>query len=371
MFQDLAGYHSLHNTGTHRLNRVARHAQQAWLDYWLGKRRRNAGHYDALTLACLRSAWYRQPTLRHLLGYLDVRRDLGYRPSAALLSGLSARLPAASGRQLHQALNLLLEGGITPTQLAALDSTVLQAMATHSPPVAGALQAAGITLDETGQALAHLQARQETWRQEFAGYLAARRGSICVVGNAPILDNAGHGPRIDASRCVVRFNRYQPAADKSFRAGQTRDTGSRIDILVCAPGFATGGLSQECPAEWLILSGCDMRYRLYDWRGLLPLIIAGQKIVTIPREPWRRLVRSLHAPPSAGVLLLEWLIELLGEVDGITAAGFQDLHHPAAANRPGRPALPWRRPDRRHNWTGELALLESWRTGGLVQLESS
>lgn len=467
--------HALHNTGIHPLNRGTRCAAQAWLSYWLGRQWRRAGQYDARTLTCLRNAWRKQPSLRHLLGYLGVRRDLGYSPSPALLSELNARLPSASGKNLHRALNLLLEGGVDPVQLALADpnalqpkathtapvltgsatqqetiaipqtvevhpppvttgaktprqgtailpsaaapsppartgsatrhdrTAILQSMAAHSPAVAGALQAAGIALDETGQALARLQNSQSLWRQEFAAYLAERRGSICVVGNAPALADSGLGPYIDAQRCVVRFNRYQsttagasphtrgsgkiPGWTRWFTRGcchpgaepfvsqvvtpSTPGTGSRIDVLVCAPDFAGTPPPGASQAEWLILSGCDMRYQLYEWQGLVPLLVAGQKILTLPRAPWRKLVRELRAPPSAGVLLLEWLMELLGEADGITATGFQDAHHPAAATRSCYPALPWLRDGRRHNWPRELALLQRWYAEGLAVLEAS
>lgn len=409
----------------------------AWASYWLGKQRRQAGHYDALTLSCLREAWRRQPSLRNLLSYLGIRRDLGYPPSPGLLSALIARLPDASGHALHRALNLLLEGGMNPAQLAGIDPTVLQSLAAHSPPLAGALEErsspamfampeqiaparrsyndkrdapAGATCSRDNQssltpliALAHLQNRQAAWRQEFADWLAERRGSICVVGNAPTLTRTGHGSRIDANRCVVRFNRFQlPAGESSPRNHQSahspgwthwltracchpgvqpsfhhslttpaQDTGSRIDVLVCAPDLAGTLPGQSCPAEWLILSGCDVRYQLYDWQSLVPLLDAGQKILTVPRKPWRRLVRELHAPPSAGVLLLEWLIELVGDVKGITAADFQDDRQPAQFSRHYHHALPWQRAGRRHNWSRELALLQRWRADGLTGPEAS
>jgi hypothetical protein len=256
-----------------------------------------------------------------------------------------------------------------------------------------------VALDATGRALAHLQNRQAAWRREFADWLIERRGSICVVGNAATLANTGLGPRIDANRCVVRFNRFQLPTDTSsprrgvpgwtqwFTRGccaqgaapfvghgmttPAQDLGSRIDVLVCAPDMVGNLLCGSYPARWLILSGCDVRYQLHDWQALLPLLDAGQKILTVPRAPWRRLVRELHAPPSAGVLLLEWLIELAGDVKDITAAGFQDDRHPAQLSRHYHHAWPWQRAGRRHNWSRELALLQRWRADGLTGPEAS
>lgn len=350
---------------TNRYGCLPAGSRPAWADYWLGRRRRRKGRYDAFTLVCLRRAWRKRPCLRTLLGYLGCRRDLGYPPSRPLLEHLAGLTPGTTGRDLHRAVNLLLEGGHALPRGTATGAAALRSLASSSPPLAQALALSGQPLEVTTRALAHLQAMQAPWRQAFADGLADVRGSICVVGNAGTLANAGLGPRIDAQRCVVRFNRFHSASSRS------EDTGKRIDVWTCSPDLAGTVRPADSPADWVVLSGCDVRYQLYHWQGLLPLLTSGCKVLTIPREVWRTLVRRLHAPPSAGVLLLAWLIELQGDATGITVAGFQTDRRPADANRGYHHAWPGRRAGRRHNWPGERSLLRHWQTQGLTALESS
>jgi hypothetical protein len=349
----------------HPIAGVAGRYCPVWADLWLGRHRYRQGRYDTLTLACLRRAWHRHPCLRTLLAYLGCRRACGRPQPAPLLAALDRRLPEARGRDLHVALNLLLEGGTAHAPPATLDTATLRAAAAHSPPLAEELRQSGSTLDDKTRVLADLQARQPAWRQAFADWLATVRGSICVVGNAGTLVQSGLGTEIDAHRAVVRFNRY--------RSPNTRrtDTGARIDIWVCSPDLAGRELPVHHPAGWLVLSGCDVRYQLYHWERLLPLLASGGRVLTVPSTIWRDLIRQLGSPPSAGILLLAWLIDLQGDAKGITVAGFQSGRHPAQASRQYHHGLPWQTAGRRHNWPGERDLLQQWQTRGLAVLESS
>jgi len=356
------GYCLLHRPATPHLP-GCRHADSpAWASYWRGKQRRRAGRYDPFTLVCLRHAWRRRPGLRTLLAYLGCRRDFGCPPHPALLDSLAGYLPQARGHALHRAANLLLESGRHNGVLESADSAALLALAPHSPPLARHLLQSGRTLDGSAGLLAQLQAAQEDWRTEFGHYLRARQPSICVVGNAGTLQGTGFGPRIDAQRCVIRFN--HPAG-----TAQPQDHGSRTDVWVRAPDLATREHSKDGdPPGWVVLSGCDVRYQLYVWDELTALLAAGQRVITVPAGVWRTLVRVLQAPPSAGVLMLAWLIELLGDAGGIMQAGFQDDRHPARATRRACCALPWPRTGSRHNWRAELAWLRHCRAHGLSAL---
>lgn len=352
------------NSASHQGICLAAHFGTAWTDRVYGLWRRRRGHYDAFTLACLRRAWYRQPGLRNLLGYLDCRRACGFAPSTPLLAHLARLLPQARGRDLHRALNLLLEGAAGQAPLSTLDRATLRALAGHSPPLAAALLEVGHSLEAPAITLAGLHTQQPAWRAAFIEQLTAVRGSICVVGNAASLAGAGLGARIDAHRTVLRFNRYSAAGSAAA------DIGTRIDVWVCSPEFTTAHLTAHCPAQWLLLSGNDMRYQLYDWTRLLPLLAGGCRVLTVPGTVWRELVRVLHAPPSAGVLSLAWLIGILaGDPAGIAVAGFQTGRQPVEASRGYHHAAPGQRAGSRHNWQGELRLLQHWQRHGLSVLE--
>lgn len=352
-------------TVPHHAHWIAARYSPAWICRWRGRRRRRQGRYDTVMLACLRHAWRRQPGLRTLLDYLDGRRACGRQATAPLLLQLEQRLPQARGRNLHQSVNLLLESEPRHAALARLATDRWLPLAEHSPPLAHALLQSGAVLDEAAGALAELQGRQREWRHAFAGWLATVRGSLCVVGNAGSLTGSGLGARIDAHRAVARFNRYRSTPHRHA------DVGARLDIWMCSPEFAGTELPARCPADWLVLSGCDIRYQLYHWQRLLPLLASGCRVLTVPGHVWAALVRELHAPPSAGVLLLAWLIELLGAPAGIAVTGFQSDRQPADASRGYHHAVPGQRAGARHNWPAELRLLQQWRKHGLEVLEST
>ncbi len=168
------------------------------------------------------------------------------------------------------------------------------------------------------------------------------------------------GEKIDAHEIVVRFNRYR--SDRS----RPEDTGQRTDVWVRAPDLRHADSPDNPAAEWIVLSGPDIRYQLADWTPLVPHIEAGRRMLTVPLVTWHALVKELHAPPSAGILLLAWIIELTGSTAGITAVGFQSADSPIGVRQPYHHALPRQRPGHRHNWAGERALLSRWMAQGLV-----
>ena len=339
------------------------------IDYHIGKWRRRQGKYDKATLIYLRKAWRKQPSLKHLLGYLAFRRDLGHLPSPPLLQALTEHIHNLPRRYEHQVVNLLCECGMASSIHKSFTPEILLNMAERSPPAADLIRQKGQETGNTIGALAELQANQDDMRRQFADYL--NRGSVCVVGNAASLSGAGMGTKIDAHDVVVRFNHY--------RSGTSRleDTGRRIDVWVRAPNLKPVDLEEDLEedlaenptADWIVLSGPDIRYQLANWEPFRQHLEAGRQILTVPLDIWRTLVNELHAPPSAGILLLAWTIRLMGSPGGITATGFQSVINPASARQAYHQALPRQRPGRRHDWSGERKLVNRWQSAGLTLLD--
>ncbi len=171
------------------------------------------------------------------------------------------------------------------------------------------------------------------------------------------------GEKIDAHDIVVRFNHYRSATSR------LEDTGRRIDVWVRAPNLNIIDLAENPMADWIVLSGPDIRYKLANWEPLKPHLEAGRQILTVPLDIWRTLVNELQAPPSAGMLLLAWAIRLTGSPAGITVAGFQSAINPVLIRQAYHQALPQQRPGRRHNWAGERKLLNRWQSAGLTLLD--
>jgi hypothetical protein len=91
-----------------------------------------------------------------------------------------------------------------------------------------------------------------------------------------------------------------------------------IDIWAGAPGFP-GAPPHE--AAWAIVTGPDMRFRRRNWEPLRDRLEQGYPVLAAPLEIWRTLVALIGAPPSAGLLMLAWLKEILGTLEGVTAVG--------------------------------------------------
>jgi hypothetical protein len=89
----------------------------------------------------------------------------------------------------------------------------------------------------------------------------------------------------------------------------------------------------------------------------------GAKVLTIPYASWIPLVERLQAPASAGILMLQWLIDMLGDPATINVAGFQPLWPNSSAQYHYR--TPRHRAGRRHNWLGEREILIEWSQRGL------
>ena len=150
----------------------------------------------------------------------------------------------------------------------------------------------------------------------------------------------------------------------AIRATGSPDIGDRIDVWVRAPdlsGFAPS------PPPWVILGGPDPLFQLSEWDAISSLHAQGAKVLTVPLATWQRAVETLGAPPSAGVMLLAWIGEILGGHDDVSAAGFQvraDDVEPGAYHQALRKHIA----SSRHRWPVERRLLARWQAQGLTLL---
>jgi len=294
---------------------------------WVAQRRRAIGWYDARTLALFRLGWLRRRNVAALLGYLMFRRDLGLnltRYYVVLLAKCLQRLP---GRKKWMALDLLAEVGF-PMGHAAVR--------------------------HLGEAQTNIRSMQGIWRAEFAQWLQQQgTAGICVVGNGGNLLGAGLGQMIDRQGVVVRFNQFRGADSTAA------DIGERVDVWVTAPGF-DGAVPNG--VQWVVVTGPDMAFKMRDWHRFEGPLRTGTKVLTVPLEPWRALVAQVQAPPSAGLLFLVWVRNLMGSWAHVQAVGFGGVievgepYHHADANHP---------PASRHHWSAERTVLQCWQQEGL------
>ncbi|QBY49684.1 glycosyltransferase family 29 protein [Cupriavidus oxalaticus] len=318
-----------------------------WGLLWWAQRRRAQGRYERATERAFAMAWRMNGTLTAWLAYAMFRRDLG-RPLPSRwqrqLNDALSRLPRHKRRK---ALGLLAESAgadrLSAPRNDLMDAAILPALADRARP--------GVSDGDAGW-LAELHRKQPQWRAAFARWVSdcCQSNGLCVVGNAGVLKGRGLGAHIDRASGVVRFNRFARGEDMAA------DVGRRLDVWVVAPGYR--GRAPEL-ADWIVVTGPDMRYRMQDWQLVMPFLKAGVPILTIPLDIWRELVERLKAPPSAGVLLLHWLQQLKGDGSraGLVFAGI-------GQGVPGKGtyhmAIPQHKPVGRHNWKAEQRMVEQW-----------
>ena len=336
-----------------------------WLCHWLGQRRRRRGRYDRRTLDCFRLAWKRCRSRRNLLAYLKCRRDFGYPPPGRLGSLLLREFSCAPASQQRLLVNWLSEAGRADL-IQAIRSSDLRELADRSPAAAAALVARGEALSGFADSLARMHLAQADWLAAFAAFLRQHKDSICVVGNAGSLDGAGLGGIIDGHQVVVRFNHYSAGnqaggAPFDYRRPPQHDIGGNTQVWVRAPNLTPPYPPLGTQLRWVLITGPDVRYQLSSWQEIVPLLHRGCRVLTVPLVVWRALVRELRAPPSAGLLVLAWIMRILNGPEGLAAAGFQ--RRPTAERY--HYALHGHKPAQRHNWQAERALLCRWQAAGL------
>ena len=178
-----------------------------------------------------------------------------------------------------------------------------------------------------------------------------------VVGNAGNLRSLNLGSVIDSHAVVIRFNQF-PRED-----ALAQSVGMSTHVWVLSPGYQ--GPAPE-GVHWVVMVGPDVRYSLRCWTLLKPLLERGTKVLTVPLTVWRKSVLRLQAPPSAGVLLLQWLFDMNESWSGIAIAGIGEWGGEGTYHL----ALPDHKADGRHQWIKERALVAQWRESGLKRVES-
>ena len=291
----------------------------------IAKTRRKQGLYDCKTLWFYKKAWQKKKNPNAFVEYCMFRRDLGY---------------TLSSNRVHFLMHILEKLGTKHKKYAL--SLLKEVSEKHIP-----------ALKEHREWLRSIQENQEQWRHSFKEALAkSKTGGICVVGNAATLQNTMLGDKIDQHGLVVRFNQCWS------EDGEYKDRGKQLDIWVSAPDYQS---KTQSKARWIIVSGPDMLYKEAGWKRFKDTIDSHTYLLTVPLDIWKALVFKLHAPPSAGILVLCWFREIFGNWDGICATGFDfkfspNIYHHADPKHP---------PGKRHNWEKEKKLLQQWKDEGL------
>jgi hypothetical protein len=320
---------------------------------WHGRRARQLralGRYDRETLARYYLAWKRTRGAPALVAYLRFRHDLGLPLPKRHLEGLLVMVERLPPWLSDHALGLIAERA--PERLT---DTPPERRA-HAALTLPALAAAERQLGRPAPAwLAAIAEHQDEWRAQLRAELLARRGAgIGVVGNAGGLIGAAQGARIDALGFVIRFNIFR-GPDSS-----DADIGRRVDAWVAKPTYV--GVLPDTP-RWSLVSGVDIRYAKQDLSVFQPILDAGRPLLSFPLSIWRQLVAKLGAPPTAGLMTLAWLRDILGDWEAIEAFGFTLLESGAA---PYHHARPGHVAGIRHAWERERDLIETWRAQGLL-----
>lgn len=324
----------------------------SYLNRALGRYRRHKGLYDKGTLRCFAAAWRSAGSPVNLLSYAMFRRDLGRPLPARWVGLLVAAVPNFSPAERRMALGLLAEA--RPDCLSGMDLALLSD-GMRLPAIASRMS--GIGNDFRG--LARIDECQPNWQAAFADQFrsAQSSGGVAVIGNAATQDGLKAAAHIDQCGLVVRFNHFMG------RSELVEDVGRRTDVWVVSPGYV--GPAPE-RVSWIVMSGPDVRYRLSDWRHVMPLVEQGVPLLTIPLAVWQPLIPILKAPPSAGVLFLAYLTSLAGgNWRGVQSAGIG-----SGLAKGGRyhASLPRHMASGRHSWEREASLVQVWRQEGLASL---
>lgn len=161
--------------------------------------------------------------------------------------------------------------------------------------------------------------------------LIRRSDSVAVIGNAKSNDEKGE--IIDSYSLVIRFNRY--VTDRKIY-------GEKKDIVVLDPSLYG---EYKRTNEKIILSGYAKQY-----------MIKGEGICCIPTKIWRTLITKTHKPPSAGLLMVQYLMTIVPP-SKITIFNFTNN---SSEHVTGRIEC-----NEAHNWLVEKAIFEQYRQQGV------
>lgn len=290
-----------------------------------------AGQLNITTLWFHRQCWMRSRTAKDYLQYLLCRRQFGY----ALSTGHQRRVHEMTST----AAIWLFMKGIRRHQQRQLRCLLNEALEqTHT---AGPQQ----------QLTRHWLTQQAGWQAQWFDSLAQSQ-RVHVVGNSPHILGLGLGSNIDRADVVIRFNH--------FRSEHTSadDIGQKLSAWVVAPGYQ-GPRPVIEQGQPVIIAGPAMLYMQQRFSHLTGDAGEQSKILHIPLTTWRKQVRRFAAPPSAGALMLGWLLQLKSEHQlPFTLQGFGFGYDVATQTR-YHSAKPGHRPVARHNWDAEHTWMKS------------
>jgi len=303
---------------------------------------RSKGDYSKSTLKLFEKVWQDDPTLESFVAFLSFQRDTGKILSKQQYEYLIDNYLEKDKRPnwfefklKWQLQNLCLEyEHHYNIQACRLNKGVKSPGILPLP-----WQRDGVTL---------IREQQKSWRIKWLEELSIlAKDGIAVVGNSATLDNKSQGEDIDRHAAVIRFN--QPIT----KPGYKRHFGSNTHTRVIAPNYR--GPIPAC--DWIVISGPDMQYQLQNWTHLMPALKRGSAIITIPIQYWASLVKLLEAPPSAGVLVLNYLRNQPSLMGNIKPFGFgysfskEQTYHAADSKHLA---------STRHNWDAEAKAINQW-----------
>ncbi len=282
------------------------------------------GHYSVDVLHAFAHQWQQRQSFRSWLDYMIAKRQFGYPLSAchlqrALTWHRQSRLQRWSkGIYRHKARQLL----------------NLIAEAQHN-------------VEMTPAVMPPYQSLVQAWRKQQNQHYQAlveelSNSRVIVVGNSPTLAGQKLGAQIDQHDVVIRFNQF------SSEHTATVDIGQKLTIWVMAPGY-DGPVPDA--VDWIIIAGPQMLW----WQQQWPQLINHRgAVLGVPLQSWRASVQQLHAPPSAGFLIIQWLRSFMPFKQlSITGFGIKPklpYHH----------AIKGHQAVTRHNWPAEHQQLNKW-----------
>ena len=186
----------------------------------------------------------------------------------------------------------------------------------------------------------------------------AKQVSVAVVGNAPSLLDQAQGRSIDEHDVVVRFN--SPVLTEKYQVY----SGRRTDVWVVSPELARQAPMPSVHTK--IVSGINILAGESGYWQQLARHSMDVQLALFRQEIWYQLVSKLHAPPTAGLLMLTSLARTRGL--RVTAFGFSGngnklTGNAASCQAPNQHTNHYadRRPaSTRHNWAAEAQLLTEW-----------
>ncbi|MDQ1245371.1 MAG: hypothetical protein QG565_1712 [Campylobacterota bacterium] len=271
--------------------------QGFWYAYE-AKKRRKQGQYTLFTLQLYADAYKTSKKAKDYLAYLLFRRDLGYK---------------ITQKKAHKLKDIMQQ--LTLGEQKKADKLLQETFSNEISP----------------------------WHVAFETYLKAhQKDGICLVGNSANMLNMKLGKKIDENGVVIRFNRCFSKPKHILQRGE------KIDVWVRAPDVHE---NIEESVDWRIVSGAQRFFEITP---------KSEKEIDVPLGVWRDLVALLHAPPSAGLLMIYWVYKIFGSFEGVCVAGFdsntQTIYHYSN---------PSHKPSKRHNWIAEHTLLNSFKKQGL------